>query len=220
MSEIKQQLEAGKTIVMTSGLWRALQDKGAEDLDEIRYTDHRVAVTSFIGAFGPGAGFDIGKSAAPILIPHLRFLTNDAWPVIRGIAGDNAFPMLLMTQYGKGALYVLTIPENFSDFYLMPDAALNGIRSFVMGNFPVRIEGPAKVSIFAYDNRTFIVESFRDEPANVTVLATHAATLTDLVNRQRLAGSVHKPRHPAEPATTAFSFTLAPHSYRVFQSAP
>jgi len=218
VSEIKQQLDAGKTVVVTSGLWHALEGKGAEDLDEIRYTDHRVAVTSFIGAFGPGAGTDLGKSVAPILIPHLRFLTNDAWPVVRGIADNNGFPMLLMNQYGKGTLYVLTIPENFADLYLIPDAALNAIRSYVLGNFPVRIEGPAKVSVFAYDNGTFIVESFRDEPAAVTVLATNATSLLDIVSGQKLTGMARKPRHPAEPATTAFAVTVAPHSYRVFQS--
>ncbi len=216
VSEIKQQLEAGKTVVMTSGLWHALEGKGAESLDEIRYTDHKVAVTRFIGAFGPGSGSELGASP-PILIPHLRFLTNDAWPVVRGIAGDNGFPMLLMNQYGKGTLYVMTVPENFSDLYLIPDATLNAIRSYVLGNFPVRIEAAAKVSIFAYDNGTFIVESFRDEPAAVTVLATRAAALTDLVSREKLSGTAHKPRHPAEPKSTAFSIKVPPHSYRVFQ---
>lgn len=218
INEIKERLNAGKTVVMTSGLWHALEGKGAESLDEIRYTDHKVAVTSFIGAFGAGAGTDIGKSSSPILIPHLRFLTNDAWPVVRGIADNNGFPMLLMNQYGKGTLYVITIPENFTDLYLIPEAALNAIRSFVMGNFPVRIEAPSKVSLFAYDNGTFIVESFRDEPTNVTVLAANTASLTDLVSTQQLSGTPHKPRHPGEPATTAFSMTIAPHSYRVFQT--
>lgn len=216
--EIKQQLMAGKTVIMTSGLWRALEGKGAEDLDEIRYTDHKVAVTSFVGAFGSGSGTDIGRSAAPILIPQLRFLTNDAWPVVRGIADNNGFPMLLMNEYGRGKLYVMTIPENFADLYLIPDATLNAIRSYVMGNFPVRIEGPAKVSLLAYDNGAMIVESFRDEPANVTILATDAAALADLVGGQTLTGTPHKPRHPAEPATTAFSITVPPHSYRVFQA--
>lgn len=220
VTDIKQQLEAGKIVVMTSGLWHALEGKGAEDLAEIRYTDHKVGVTSFIGAFGPGAGTDIGKASTPILIPHLRFLTNDAWPVVRGIADNNGFPMLLMNQYGKGSLYILTIPENFTNLYQIPDATLNAIRSYVMGNFPVRIEGSSKVSLFAYDNGTFIVESFRDEPAGVTVLASKATSLTDLVTGQKISGTAHKPRHPAEPATTAFSLTLAPHSYRAFQASP
>ena len=39
----------------------------------------------------------------------------------------------------------------------IPEAALNAIRSFVMGNFPVRIEAPSKVSLFAYDNGLVLV---------------------------------------------------------------
>jgi hypothetical protein len=217
VSKIKQQLEAGKTVVMTSGLWHALEGKGAQDLAEIRYTDHRVAVTNFIGAFGAGAGTDLGKSAAPVTIPHLRFLTNDTWPIVRGIADNNGFPMLLMNQYGKGTLYVMTVPDNFTDLYLFPAQTLSAIRSYTMGKFPVRIEGPAKISIFAYDNDTFIVESFRDEPVDVTVLATDATSLGDLVSGEKLSGEQRKGRHPGEPATTAFALKLAPHSYRVFK---
>jgi hypothetical protein len=217
VSEVKQQLEAGKTVVMTSGVWHALESKGVEDIDEIRYTEHKVAVSSFIGAFGAGAGTEIGKSKEPIVIPHLRFLTNDAWPLVRGIADNNGFPMLLMNQYGKGTLYVMTIPENFTDLYQIPPATLDAIRSYVMGKFPVRIEAPAKVCLFAYDNATFIVESFRDEPADVSALVGDATGLTDLVNGQKLSGTPRKPRHPAETASTAFSMSLAPHSYRAFR---
>ena len=217
VSEVKQQLDAGKTVVMTSGLWHALEGHGAEDLAEIRYTDHQIPVTSFIGAFGAGAGTDLGKSDAPILIPQLRFLTNDTWPVVRGIADNNGFPMMLMNQYGRGTLYIMTIPDNFTDLYLLPASTLNAIRSYVMGNLPIRIEAPAKVSLFAYDNGAFIVESFRDEPTEVTVLSTNSAALHDLVSSAQVSGEPRKARHPGEPATTAFSFTLPPHSYRAFK---
>lgn len=67
-------------------------------------------VTSFIGAFGPGSGTSLGTATMPILFPQIRFLTDDAWPIIRGIADNNAFPILLMNQYGKDKLFVLTIP--------------------------------------------------------------------------------------------------------------
>ncbi|HUN87891.1 MAG TPA: hypothetical protein VMU28_03815 [Terriglobales bacterium] len=217
VAEIKQQLEGGKTVVMTSGLWHALEGHGAEDLAEIRYTGNQVPVTNFIGAFGAGAGTDLGKGDAPILIPQLRFLTNDTWPVIRGIADNNGFPILLMNQYGKGTLYILTVPDNFTDLYLLPASTLNAMRSYIMGNFPIRIEAPAKVSIFAYDNGSFVVESFRDEPTEVTVLSASGTPLHDLVVNDQLSGQPRKARHPGEAATTAFAFTLQPHSYRAFR---
>lgn len=220
VANVKASLEAGKTVILTSGLVRALRGKGMDDLVELRMTGMQEPVTSFIGAFGPGAGTNLGSASSPILFPQIRFLTNDAWPVIRGIADNNAFPILLMNEYGKGKLFVLTIPANFTDLYEMPEPALNAIRSYVMGDFPVRIEAPAKVSLFAYDNGSFIVESFRDEPATVTVLVPQGSGVTNLVSGERLTAA--RGGQPAQDANarhgSAFKVEVQPHSYMVFMT--
>jgi hypothetical protein len=218
VANVKASLEAGKTVILTSGLVRALRGKGMDDLVELRMTGMQEPVTSFIGAFGPGAGTGLGSASSPIFFPQIRFLTNDAWPVIRGIADNNAFPILLMNEYGKGKLFVLTIPANFTDLYEMPEPALNAIRSYVMGDFPVRIEGPAKVSLFAYDNGSFIVESFRDEPATVTLLIPQGSSVTNLVSGERLT-EVTGGEHPQEGNArhvSAYKVEVQPHSYMVF----
>jgi hypothetical protein len=218
VANVKTQLEAGKTVVLTSGLLRALEGKGIEDLVELRTTGMQEPVISFIGAFGPGAGTALGDAGRPILFPQIRFLTNDAWPVIRGIADNNAFPILLMNQYGKGKLLVLTIPDNFTDLYEMPVPALNAIRSYLMGDFPVRIEAPAKVSLFAYDNGSFIVESFRDQPVDVTILLPAGSALTNLVTGDRPIETplAKRPQHANGPHLAAFRVEVQPHSYLVF----
>jgi hypothetical protein len=218
VANVKASLEAGKTVILTSGLVRALRGKGMDDLVELRMTGMQEPVTSFIGAFGPGAGTGLGSASSPIFFPQIRFLTNDAWPVIRGIADNNAFPILLMNEYGKGKLFVLTIPANFTDLYEVPEPALNAIRSYVMGDFPVRIEGPAKVSLFAYDNGSFIVESFRDEPATVTLLIPQGSSVTNLVSGERLT-EVTGGEHPQEGNArhvSAYKVEVQPHSYMVF----
>ena len=216
IANVKAQLETGKTGVITSGLLHALEGKGIEDLVELRTTGMHEPVTSFIGAFGPGAGTALGKASAPILIPQIRFLTNDAWPVIRGIADNNGFPILLMNQYGKGKLFVLTVPDNFTDLYELPEPVLNAIRGYVMADFPVRIEAPAKVSLFAYDNGGFIVESFRDEPVNVTILVPQGAGVTNLVSGQRLVEVNSGQPAPNAPRTSSYKVEVQPHSYVVF----
>jgi hypothetical protein len=225
VSEMKAHLNAGKTLVITSGLLHALEGKGIEDIVELRYSPQPVAVTSFIGAFGPGAGTDLGKAEKPILIPQLRFFTNDAWPVIRGVADDNAFPILLMDKYAAGSLFVLTIPDNFADLYELPESTLNALRSYVLQNFPLRIDAPAKVGLFAYDNGTLIVESFRDEPSEVTVLT--AADYSHLKNMQTgevLNGTMEAPHQgrtsaqaPTRRQQISFKMILPPHSYVAFQ---
>lgn len=217
IANLKASLEAGKTVIVTSGLVRTLRGKGMDDLVELQMTGMQEPVTSFIGAFGPGAGTSLGSASSPILFPQIRFLTNDAWPVIRGIGNNNAFPILLMNQYGKGKLFVLTIPANFTDLYEMPEPALNAIRSYLMGDFPVRLETPAKVSLFAYDNGSFIVESFRDEPVNVTVRVEHGASLTNLVTGERLTEAQGASSSDGNaPRVSAYKVEVEPHSYLVF----
>ena len=218
IASMKAQLEAGKTVVITSGLLHALEGKGIEDLIELRTTGMHEPVTSFIGAFGPGPGTDLGDATKPILFPQILFLTNDAWPVVRGIADKNAFPILLMDQYGKGKLFVLTIPDNFTDLYEIPAPTLNAIRSYIMGDFPVRIEGPAQVSLFAYDNETFIVESFRDQPADVTILVPPGSTLTNLVTGDHPAAlpPVKSSRGARVPNLERYRVNVQPHSYLAF----
>jgi hypothetical protein len=207
VEEMKGQLMAGKTVVMTSGLLRALEGKGIEDIVGLRYDAAPVAVTKFIGAYGPGAGTPLGDAEKPILIPQVRFFTNDAWPVIRGIADGNGFPMVLMDEYGKGKLYVLTVPDNFADLYALPEGELDALRSYVMGDFPVRIDAPAKVSLFAYDNGTLVVASFRDEPVEATVrVKGSGARLENLQTGAVVVGTMSRDE-------MEFRVTLPAHSY-------
>jgi hypothetical protein len=86
--------------------------------------------------------------------------------VVRG------FPLLLMNRYSKGVIYVWTIPENFTDLYALPPEVTGAIKDFVMRGFPVRLDGPSQVALFAYDNDTFIVESFLSLAADVKISVT------------------------------------------------
>ncbi len=223
IGEMKEQLQAGKTVVITSGFLHAMEGKGIEEIAELRFSPMAEPITSFLGAFGPGAGTDLGKPQNAILFPQIRFYTNDAWPVIRGIADDNAFPILLMDKYGAGNLLVLTIPDNFTDLYRLPEPTLNALRSYLMGSFPERIEAPAKVSMFAYDNGTLIVESFRDEPTQVTILSSSSIQhLKNLQTGESLSGTLAG--HSQGSALSAkdegnvtFHVILPPHSYAAFQ---
>jgi hypothetical protein len=219
VEEMKAQLVAGRTVVMTSGLLQALVGKGIEDVIGLRYDGSPVSVTSFIGSYGPGAGTMLGEAEKPILMPQVRFFTNDAWPVIRGLADGNGFPLLLMDTYGPGKLYVLTVPDNFADLYELPEPTLDALRSYVMGGFPVRIDAPAKVSLFAYDNGTMVVESFRDEPVEVTVrVKGDVARLKNMQTGEVLEGTrVRAGRVAAQAPMTqdemTFKVTLPAHSY-------
>ncbi len=221
VSKIKAHLRAGNIVVITSGLLRALQGKGIEDVVELEYTNHKTLVSEYSGAFGPGNRTPLGSNAnGAVLFPQIRFLTNDAWPLISGLANGNGFPILLMDRYSKGILFVWTIPENFKDLYAMPPQAVSAIKDYLLSDFPVRLDGPAKIGLFAYDNHTFIVESFRDEPADVTVSASGGFTkLRNVITGEIVSGQTVPARKLSQglPGVegVSFSITVKPHSYLV-----
>jgi hypothetical protein len=125
-------------------------------------------------------------------------------------------------DYGGGHLYILTIPENFADLYEIPAPVLNAIRATLTPSLPVQIEAPGKVSLFLYDNGTFIVESFRDEPVDAAVTFDLAREgIEDVLTGEVFKGEVRtimrRRGQPPEPYKHAVAFKLAPHSYRVFR---
>ncbi len=165
VDKIEKHVRAGKSVVITSGLLRALQSRGIERIAEIEVTSRVALVSQFLAGRG-----SVATSDKPVLIPQLAYRTNDSWELVSAIDGDNGWPLLHDADYGKGHLYVLVVPENFAAFYDYPAAALNEIRRVLSLQLPVRLEAPSKVSLFAYDNGTFIVENFRDDAVDITAV--------------------------------------------------
>jgi hypothetical protein len=204
VEKIKQQLTAGKNVVITSGLLHALQGRGIEDIAELEYTDHK-ALTHQFGARG-----EFHNSESDILIPEIRYPTNDAWETITCLAGGVGYPILLQSAYSKGTLYVLTIPDNFGDLYKLPTDTLNRIREVLTRDLFVRVEAPAQVSLFAYDNDSFILESFLPHAQQVRIVTDkRLASLRDLTTGQRVEGQPEGDR-------MVYRTFLQPHTYRVF----
>ncbi len=165
VAKIEKHVRAGNSVVITSGLLRALQSRGIGRIAEINVSNRVALVSQFLAGRG-----GVATSDKPVLIPQITYLTNDSWELVSAVDGDNGWPLLHDADYAKGHLYVLTVPENFSDFYSYPAAALNEIRRVLTQPLPVRLEGPSKVSLFVYDNGTAIVHNFRDEAVQVSVV--------------------------------------------------
>jgi hypothetical protein len=223
VQKIKSQLTAGKSVIITSGLLRALQNKGFDDICELRFTDRKAIITDFQGSRGRPLGH-VSRPAG-ILIPQIDFLTNDAWMLLTGIANCSGYPILLMDRYSTGILYVLTIPDNFADLYDFPPEALAPIRRALLANFPAILNAPSQVSLFAYDNNTFIVESYLPTPTYATLeLASPAARLRDLQTNWIITGHPNvtpsPTSRPSTPPKTLFNIQLPAHSYQAFSAEP
>ncbi len=221
VKEIEGNLAAGGDVIVTSGLLQAIEDKGFEDVAEITYSGLPIAARHYYGTFGPHAGdLDVpGRRNPPVIFPQIHFYTNDSWPLIRAEASANAAPILLSTQYGPGELYVLDVPANMGQLYQLPQPVLDDLRGWLLARFPVRIDAPALVSLFAYDNHTFVVESYRDYPAAVRInVEAGAAKLVDLASGQAVlpAPEATPPPGTAPAAGTSFVVRLPPHSFEAF----
>ena len=207
VAKIKKHLADGKKVVITSGLLKALQGKGIEDIAELEYTGQKASVREF-----PGRGGST-RIDTDILIPEIRYPTNDAWEIITTATKGVGYPLLLQAAYAKGMLYVLTIPDNFGDLYYLPPQVLAQIRTAIAGDLPVRLIGPSQTGLFLYDNHTFIVESFAAPGGGASAISAVTGNrykqLVDVVSGERISGH-------ASGNERVFDLALPPASYRVF----
>ncbi|HXB60123.1 MAG TPA: hypothetical protein VNU95_11185 [Candidatus Acidoferrales bacterium] len=228
IQKIKTQLEAGKSVCVTSGFVRAMQGKGIEDICEIETTGNTIPIERFTFASGPGSPFrrraspgaaqpdaltinDPFKAPRDLFIPEIKYfniLTHDAWGDVLGISpGGTTYPILLSCDYAKGKFYILTVPNDPADLYAFPPMVLSIIRSVLGSAEPVRLDNaPAEVALFRYDNNTFIVQNYLPTNADVTVsIAGKAAEIQDLIT-----GKIIQPMPPTDQGLSRFGGRFGP----------
>jgi len=222
VAKIRTQLQHGKNVVITSGLLHALQDRGIKDICETYVSDSKVLAHDYKLFFAPP--FPAGEHTPAILFPEVRFMTNDAWALVTAVENGNGYPLLLMDKYSHGTLYVWTIPDDFRNLYSLPPSVTAAIKDVVMRGFFVRIDGPSQVALLAYDNQTFVVQSFLPEQATVKVTVDGTFTkLRNLATGEEIAAfTPEAPRafrrrvRDADPVRSYFQVPVLPHSFAAF----
>ena len=200
VAKTKEFVQKGGTAIATTGLIEALGDKGFQDIAEIEVTGHRVLATGFgggRGGFGGGGrrgGGEAAGAAAPtaslnMLLPQMRHFENDTWTSMEFSTADSGYPMLVRAAYGKGTFYALALPDDFADLYRLPQSVLTQIRNLLGRDVFVSLDSPDHVSLFAYDNRTFIVQNFQGQPVTARVSVARATGLRDLLSDKTIAPS-------------------------------
>ena len=164
-------------------VYKAMQEEGQTLLSWV--TDRKANAKHFRrkGSF---------SSENEILIPRY-YLTNDSWEIISALDDTNGWPILHLADYSKGKFYVWTIPDNFVELYNLPELVLNRLRQVVGGDLGVRLEGPAKISLFVYDNHSFVVHSFLDQEVSVKILLEEKCNeITDAATGEKISGTLRK----------------------------
>ncbi|MEJ2010028.1 MAG: hypothetical protein P8Z30_18045 [Acidobacteriota bacterium] len=228
VTKIEQRLRDGDNVIITSGLLRAIQNEGMDQITDMRVTRNVLAANSYVAGFGAGAGTEVGGTQRSILFPEVHFYTNEDWAVVRGLADGHGVPLLLMDRYGKGTLYVWTVPENMNDLYRLPASVLNSLRRYFDVGLPVKMNGPAKVSLFEYNNGTFVVESFLDHPSTVRITGSFSQ-IQNVMTGTALSGdpipvpgAMFRPRSSGNhvPRNYGYELRIEPHSFVAFREKP
>lgn len=216
VAKIKAQLLAGKDVMITSGLLRAIQDRGfRREIAEVMVTDGKTSTQEMWG-YPLGWGAKV-KLERPILLPELRYNTNDSWELIASMTNGMGFPVVHYVPYADAKLYVLTVPDNPAELYLWPAPVLNFVRQIASKGLFARLEGPAQVALMEYDNRAVVVESFRDEAAEVRIVTgPEVVKMKNVATGEMVEGTLEKTGgRMMGPATEhrVFALTLKPHSF-------
>lgn len=213
LSKIQKSLMNGADVIVTSGFLKAATPLGFQKvLANVKVTDRKAFVNRY--AYSNDGGVCFGgceESTKAILIPQLEFQTNDTWELIAGLGEDNNFPILTKTLYGRGHLYILTIPEDYGDLYNYPRKILLPIRQVFSRSIPVLLDSFSKVGFFAYDNHSFILHSFQPWYDEVRLELKNGYTaVKDLVN-----GSIIEAQPEGEKMVV--KLRLSPGINRVFK---
>ena len=213
IAKIKTQLMDGKTVIITTGLVKALQDKGIHDIIEVTSTDRKITGNEYqIGRM------DAYSSEKSITVPVMEHFTNDFYDQISCVSGTSGASLFFMTSYGRGKLYILTVPDNYSDLYNLPVGVLSNIRKVFTKELYVLLDAPAQVSLFVYDNDTFIVESFRNESADIRIeLDSRFSSATDILSSTVFACAPAS-TDAALSGANGFNLSIKPHSFMVFRA--
>ena len=209
VEKIKQQLKKGGDVIITTGLLKAIRQE-LTDVCELYCGDLKAIVSDF--------GWS-GQAGREFIIPQVKYYTNDAWEVVSAGRPLNGG----VSGYSNGILFVLTIPDDYANLYDFPAGALNVIRRAMSKDVGVYIEGPSKVALFPYDNKTLVVENFNDKPVNVkVVVCSKVAAARNLLTGEQLLPTVQPKLPPMwgrnrffgyPDGSTVFELKLPAHSY-------
>ncbi len=215
VDKIKRQLMDGKTVVITSGLLKALQGRGIADIVELQTSDRKATTQDFLIGWN-----HMYHASQPISVPQIGYLTNDSWEEISCMVGTTGYPLFHSAQYGSSKLYILTIPDSFDDLYRLPPEVLTRIKETITKDLFVRLEAPSQVALFVYDNDTCIVESFLNEPVEARlVLGERFTQFQDILSGEVFSGEELLDWRSQKTGQKGYTVALKPHSFRVFQAA-
>lgn len=174
VNKLEKYIASGHKSIVTSGFVKATLGKGIERITSIRNRDRKVSVQQFTAeASRFWNRWERSFSEKPVNIPVMEFRNNATWGAIcKGINEEEAYTLLARDYYGEGQMYTLVIPESFSDIKYYPEVVLNRMREEFQVN-GIYLSGNPFISLFAYDNDTFVIYPYVDRDTKDSDILVH-----------------------------------------------
>lgn len=157
-------LKGGKVIATSGFVIGALENpkfldkKGNSKLMEItgiQYRGKNLQADEFQVSVSGLYGRNYIKSANPISFPLLEHRNNATWSITNAGHGEYHESIMMFDTYGKGRFQVMVLPDMPSRIRELPEEVLTSMRTELLGEGKVWIDGAYGVSLFTYDNNTF-----------------------------------------------------------------
>lgn len=207
----------GKAIV-TSGFVRLMLGKGLEEMTSIRYRGRFLTADAY---HYPGEGHSTRFATAcpDVTFPLLEHRNNATWSLLNASHNDLSTTIFSIDTYGKGQLYCLNVPDDFSRIRDLPQPVLTAIRQFMSVN-GIWLDAPADISLFTYRNDTVAIYSYAASGAHPETVRLHvrgnAEELLALEPETTTRGHRLLPKWKTAEETV-FELTNDPGSFRFFR---
>jgi len=185
VDKLKAFVTGGGDAVITSGFMRVLQDElKKEGLTEASVTVRKLSVARYQMTNDPAGYID---DVMPVMFPETVHGNNASWSLINGGDGDYHTPLLLQSDYGKGRIFILSIPDDPSDIYRIPVPVVDEFKRTVC---PDVFASGTDFSMFTYDDGSMILYRYVKgdiRPARVRIYTSgNAEHLTDVITGEKI----------------------------------
>jgi hypothetical protein len=222
VSKIKQSLVNGSNVFITSGLYEKLAGQGIEDILPLEITGRKITSDTFTNSAFSHNNLGYVKSDGAVTLPYIAYNENDLWILSSALTPHFSCPFLLRGSYGKGSLYVFSVPDSMADLYKLPAETLTLLRrelNLSAGKMPaITLECIGRVGLFLYDNNTFIVQSFLDRPERIRICINKSGvSLVPLLEKRQVGKTIFMTKGRCGENESVFEIRLMPGRYAAFK---
>ena len=171
MEKLELYVRKGGNAIVTTGFVRRTYDRGIREMTSVRLTSRHVLGHEYlISHYNTPAGSMACAGVDDVLFEVLDYKTNATWNDVKVIAGENNFPVLTEDFYGKGCLYILNVPENFSDLFRLPREVWQMINKEFAKGMDVYVAAGMKCNLFSYDNGVYGIYPYGAARGTVNII--------------------------------------------------